>query len=121
MEKKTKYIGNFMGFGPSFDGAVFDKKCCSPTIRAAASHGSAPYVVCAYRGGKNKKGQVHRRGLGGIYISVSENYQRGILKGVCRTLKANNHDACAVCKVKIDENNNSTRKDGKKQRSNKPV
>ena len=93
-----------MGFGPSFDGAVFDKKCCSPTIRAAASHGSAPYVVCAYRGDKNKKGQVHRRGLGGIYISVSENYQRGILKGVCRTLKANNHDACAVCKVKIDEN-----------------
>lgn len=72
-------------------------------------------------GEKNKKGQVHRRGLGGIYISVSENYQRGILKGVCRTLKANNHDACAVCKVKIDENNNSTRKDGKKQRSNKPV
>ena len=54
MEKKTKYIGNFMGFGQSFDGAVFDKKSCSPTIRAAASHGSAPYVVCAYKGGETE-------------------------------------------------------------------
>lgn len=48
MDKKTKYIGNFMGFGASFDGAVWNRGGCSPTIRAAASHGSAPYVVCRY-------------------------------------------------------------------------
>ena len=70
-------------------------------------------------GEKNKKGQVHRSGLGGIYISVSENYQRGILKGVCRTLKANNHDACAVCKVKIDENDNSTKRETVKSKENR--
>ena len=49
MDKKTGYIGNFMGFGASFDGAVWDKGLCAPTIRAAASHGSAPYTVCKMR------------------------------------------------------------------------
>ncbi len=93
-----------MGFVASYDGAVWDKRYCSPTIRAAASHGSAPYVVCEYSGGRmNKKKQVSRKGLGGCYISVSENFQRGMLKGISRTLKANNHDSCAICKVKICE------------------
>lgn len=45
MEKKVIYIGNFMGFGQSFDGATFGRGGCFPTIRAAASHGSAPYTV----------------------------------------------------------------------------
>ena len=45
MEKKVIYKGNFMGFGQSFDGATFDRGGCSPTIRAAASHGSAPYTL----------------------------------------------------------------------------
>ena len=49
MEKKTKYIGNFMGFGASFDGAVWNRGGCSPTIRAAASHGSAPYTISKVR------------------------------------------------------------------------
>ena len=43
-----------MGFGQSFDGAVFDRGGCSPTLRAAASHGSAPYVVVRYEK-RNKK------------------------------------------------------------------
>jgi hypothetical protein len=45
MDKKVIYIGNFMGFGQSFDGATFSRWGCLPTIRAAASHGSAPYTV----------------------------------------------------------------------------
>lgn len=57
MEKKVVYLGNFMGFGQSFDGAVFARGGYSPTIRAAASHGSAPYVVCKYRKGNRLRSE----------------------------------------------------------------
>ena len=61
MQKKTKYIGNFMGFGASYDGAVWKRGGCSPTIRAAASHGSAPYTVCKYEKKNSDRNDVNKR------------------------------------------------------------
>lgn len=55
VRKKTNYLGNFMGFGASYDGAVWDRGAISPTIRAAASHGSAPYTVCRYEKNKHSR------------------------------------------------------------------
>lgn len=129
MDKKTKYIGNFMGFGASYDGAVWDKEYCSPTIRAAASHGSAPYTICKLESRTKKK--ITREGVGGIYINVSENFQRGVLEGVSRTIKAGTHDCCAVCRVRYEKkikNSDSnegegidSQKNGIRQRDQKSV
>lgn len=44
---------------------------------------------------------IKRIGMGGVYVNVSPDYQRGLLKGISRTLKANIHDACVVCKVDL--------------------
>lgn len=61
MDKKTRYIGNFLGFGASYDGAVWDRKATAPTIRAAASHGSAPYVICKVENEKRKTDKHSRK------------------------------------------------------------
>jgi DNA (cytosine-5)-methyltransferase 1 len=41
--------------------------------------------------------------IGGIYISASADFQRGILKGMSRSLKTNQNDAGVVEKVKIKQ------------------
>ena len=39
------------------------------------------------------------RVVGGVYTSDSEQFNRGILPGLCRTIKANSHDAAVVVAV----------------------
>lgn len=34
--------------------------------------------------------------VGGVYTNDSERFNRGILPGLCRTIKANTHDAAVV-------------------------
>lgn len=86
---------------------VFKGGICS-TIKASCY--KEPYKVVK----KMDRQKISRNGLGGIYISVSQDYQRGLLKGISRTLKANNHDACAICKVRVrnDKENDYKRSDG---------
>ena len=39
------------------------------------------------------------RVVGGVYTNDSERFNRGILPGLSRTIKANNHDAAVVVTV----------------------
>ena len=39
------------------------------------------------------------RVVGGVYTNSSERFNRGILPGLCRTIKANSHDAAVVVAV----------------------
>ena len=66
MEKKTRFIGNFWGFGASFDGAVWNKESCCPTLRAAQSHGSVPYVIC--KGKRVKSPRLEQKMKPRIYV-----------------------------------------------------
>lgn len=43
------------------------------------------------------------RVVGGVYTNDSERFNRGILPGLCRTIKANNHDAAVVFAVSPQE------------------
>lgn len=44
---------------------------------------------------------IIRSCVGGIYTGVSQKYQRGVLKGMSRCLKANANDASCLCRVKV--------------------
>lgn len=39
------------------------------------------------------------RVVGGVYTNASERFNRAILPNLCRTIKANNHDAAVVVAV----------------------
>ena len=53
------------------------------------------------------------RVVGGVYTNSSERFNRGILPNLCRTIKANSHDAAVVVAIspkKIAESYYSTKK-----------
>ena len=41
----VNFLGNYLGYVPSYDGAVFDKNGLAPTILASNAHGNAPKVL----------------------------------------------------------------------------
>lgn len=41
----VKFLGNYFGYGPSYDGSVFEKKNISPTLLASNANGNVPKII----------------------------------------------------------------------------
>ncbi|HAI27469.1 DNA (cytosine-5-)-methyltransferase [Lactococcus cremoris] len=92
--------------GWHFEQNVFDVEGLARTLKAGGGSGNIPKIVQKPRG-FNKGGEHevaptlssnswHENNLlklGGLYTNASENHQRGVLPGLSRTLKSQNHDA----------------------------
>lgn len=96
--------GNINPSGNGMNGNVYDSDGLAPTL--TTNKGEDPKIVQKPRG-YNKGGEHevaptlssnswHENNLlklGGLYTNASENHQRGVLPGLSRTLKSQNHDA----------------------------
>lgn len=96
--------GNINPSGNGMNGNVYDSDGLAPTL--TTNKGEGPKIVQKPRG-YNKGGEHevaptlssnswHENNLlklGGLYTNASENHQRGVLPGLSRTLKSQNHDA----------------------------
>lgn len=96
--------GNINPCGNGMNGNVYDSDGLAPTL--TTNKGEGPKIVQKSRG-YNKGGEHevaptlssnswHENNLlklGGLYTNASENHQRGVLPGLSRTLKSQNHDA----------------------------
>lgn len=74
-------IGNIYGHsGGNFAGNVYDRKGIAPALRAHSGGDTEPMII-------------ERKALGGVYCNSSERFERGVLKDISRTIKAEKHDA----------------------------
>lgn len=92
--------------GWHFEQNIFDPEGLARTLKAGGGSGNIPKIIQKPRG-FNKGGEHeiaptlsanswHENNLlktGGVYTNDSESYNSGILPGLSRTLKAQNHDA----------------------------
>lgn len=99
-----KILVNVNPSGNGMNGNVYDSDGLAPTL--TTNKGEGPKIVQKPRG-YNKGGEHevaptlssnswHENNLlkvGGIYTNVSKTHQRGVLPGLSRTLKSQNHDA----------------------------
>ena len=135
---EVKQIGNIVNTG-NWDnpqrGRIYSADGICPALNTVGGGGLEPKIIEDFY--KNREPRVYdetaptiraeREGLkviekktiavGGIYTDVSERFQRGILKDLNRTIKANCHDAGVLEKTIVasrgrNPNNSSDRKQG---------
>lgn len=111
-ENGVKLVGNIHPSGNGMNGNVYDFDGLAPTL--TTNKGEGPKIVQKPRG-YNKGGEHevaptlssnswHENNLlkiGGVYTNDSESYNCGILPGLSRTLKSQNHDAGIFDGVRI--------------------
>lgn len=92
--------------GWHFEQNIFDPEGLARTLKAGGGSGNIPKIIQKPRG-FNKGGEHeiaptlsanswHENNLlktGGVYTNASESHNRGVLPGISRTIKAQNHDA----------------------------
>ncbi|MGY3710181.1 DNA (cytosine-5-)-methyltransferase [Lactococcus lactis subsp. lactis] len=96
--------GNINPSGNGMNGNVYDSDGLAPTL--TTNKGEGPKIVQKPRGynrggehevaptlSSNSWHENNLLKLGGLYTNASENHQRGVLPGLSRTLKSQNHDA----------------------------
>ena len=84
-EQKLINIGNVNPSGNGMNGEVYYENGLAPTVTTNKGEGS-----------KILKHENEYKILGGIYTNDSPEFNRGVMKDLSRTLKANKHDASIV-------------------------